>query len=135
MCIYNSLESNPQFKQLDNRICYLSCCLYLLAKYDEKYIKEFCQKVISTLSPKKNPINDTYLFLVYNCIDFDENFIHSDEKKLGFLLKYLDRFSQLKKTKENYLLYKYYREILHFRLGNLEDASKAKRAIQIFRFN
>ena len=124
MCIYNSLETNPQLKQLENNLCYASCCLYLLAKYDEKYIKEFCQKIISTLSPKNNPINDTYLFIIYNCIDFDENFIHSDKKRLGFLLKYLDRFSQLKKTKENYLLYKYYREILHFRLGNLEDASK-----------
>ena len=131
MCIYNTLESNPQFQNLENRICYLSCCLYLLTKYDEKYMTTFCQKIISNLSLKQNPINDTYLFLIYNCIDFDENFLHSDKKRLGFLLKYLERFSSLEKTKENYLLYKYYREILSFRLGNIEEALKDSNGIII----
>jgi len=64
----------------------------------------------------------SFLFLIFNCIDFDENFLHSDKKRLKFLLSYLERFSSLKKTKENYLLYKYYHEILNFRLGNIEDA-------------
>ena len=131
MCIYNSLESNPQFQNLENRICYLSCCLYLLTKYDEKYITEFCKNIMSKLSIKNNPIHDTYLFLIYNCIDYDENFIHSDKKKLSFLLKYLERFPSLKKTKENYLLYKYYKEILLFRLGNIEEASKESNGITV----
>ena len=129
MCIYNTLESNPQFQNLENRICYLSCSLYLLTKYDEKYTTTFCQKIMSNLSMKQNPINDTYLFLIYNCIDFDENFLHSDKKRLGFLLKYLERFSSLEKTKDNYLLYKYYREILNFRLGNIEEALKDSNGI------
>ena len=122
MTIYNTLNSNSQFQNLENKICYQACCLYLLTKYDEKHKNEFCQKIISTLSIKQNPINDTYLFLIFNCIDFDENFIHSDKKRLNFLLKYLERFSSLKKTKENYLLYKYYRGILYFRIGNIEEA-------------
>ncbi len=124
MTLYNTLNSNSQFQNLPNKICYEACCLYLLTKCDEKYKNEFCQKIISNLSLKKNPINDTYLFLIFNCVDFDENFIHSDKKRLNFLLKYLERFSTLKKTKENYLLYKYYRGILYFRLGDLEEASK-----------
>jgi len=122
--IYNSLNSNPQLQNLPNKICYQACCLYLLTKYDEKYKNEFCQKIISNLSIKQNPINDTYLFLIFNCIDFDENFIHSDKKRLNFLLKYLERFSNLKKTKENYILYKYYRGILYFRLGDLGETIK-----------
>ena len=120
--IKNTLESNPNFQNLENRICYLSCCLYLLTKRDEKYKKEFFQKILLNLSLKNNPINDCFLFLIFNCIDFDENFLHSDKKRLKFLLSYLERFSSLKKTKENYLLYKYYHEILNFRLGNIEDA-------------
>ena len=124
MLIYNTLESNPQFQNLENKTCYLSCCLYLLARYDEKYTKIFGQKIFSVLSLKNNPINDSYLFLIYNCIDFDENFLHSDKKKLEYLLKYLEKFSFHKKTKENYLLYKYYRGILQFRLGNIEETSK-----------
>ena len=79
---------------------------------------------MSQLSLKQNPINDTYLFTIYNCIDYDENFLHSDKKRLDFLLKYLERFSSLNKTKENYLLFKYYTAILKFRLGRLEEASK-----------
>ena len=122
--IYNSLNSNPQLQNLPNKICYQACCLYLLTKYDEKYKNEFCQKIISNLSIKQNPINDTYLFLIFNCIDFDENFIHSDKKRLNFLLKYLERFSNLKKTKENYILYKYYRGIIYFRLGDLGETIK-----------
>ena len=124
LCIMNSLESNPQFNNLPNKICYISCCLYLLTKINDKYLEEFSKKILSNLSLKQNPINDTYLFLIFNCIDYDENFLHSDKKRLGFLLKYLERFSSLKKTKENYLLFKYYKAILQFRLGNLEDASK-----------
>ena len=122
--IYNSLNSNPQLQNLPNKICYQACCLYLLTKYKEKYKNEFCKKIISNLSIKQNPINDTYLFLIFNCIDFDENFIHSDKKRLNFLLKYLERFSNLKKTKENYILYKYYRGILYFRLGDLGETIK-----------
>ena len=84
MCIYNALDSNPLFIKLENKLCYLSCCLYLLTKQDDKNILNFCQQIISKLSTKSNPINDTYLFLIFNCIDYDENFIHSDKKNLIF---------------------------------------------------
>ena len=124
MCIMNTLESNPKFNNLENKICYISCCLYLLSKYNDKYIPTFSKKILSQLSLKQNPINDSYLFTIYNCIDYDENFLHSDKKRLDFLLKYLERFSSLNKTKENYLLFKYYTAILKFRLGRLEEASK-----------
>ena len=129
MMMKNALESNPQFQNIENRICYLSCCLYLLTKNDEQFKTEFCKKILSNLSPKNNPLNDTFLFLIYNCIDFDENFLHSDKKRLQFLLKYLERFSSIKKTKENYLLYKYYHEILNFRLGIIEEATNESFAI------
>ena len=129
ICIYNTLESNPQFQNLENKNCYLSCCLYLLSRYDEKFLKIFSQKIILLLDLRNNPINDTYLYLIYNCIDFDENFMHSDKKKLEYLLKYLEKFSFHKKTKENYLLYKYYRGILQFRLGNIDETLKESMGI------
>lgn len=129
MRMKNALESNPQLQNIENRICYLSCCLYILTKNDEQFKVEFCKKILSNLSPKNNPINDTFLSLIYNCVDFDENFLHSDKKRLQFLFKYLERFSSFKKTKENYLLYKYYHEILNFRLGNIEEATNESLAI------
>ena len=52
-CIYNALDSNPLFNKLENKICYLSCCLYLLTKKDDKNITIFCQKVFSKLIEKK----------------------------------------------------------------------------------
>ena len=41
---------------------------------------------------------------------------------MQFLLKYLKRFSSYKKTKENYLLFKYYHANILFRLGDIEEA-------------
>ena len=122
LIIKDNLDTNPKFQNLENRLCYLSCCIYLLARYDEKYITEFCKQIIKNLSLIQNPINDTYLFLIYNCIDFEENFLHSDKARLQFLLKYLEKFFSYKKTIENFLLFKYYHALLLFRLGNIEDA-------------
>ena len=122
LIIKDNLETNPKLQNLENRLCYLSCCIYLVAKYDEKYKAEFCKQIIKNLSLIQNPINDAYLSLIYNCIDFEENFLHSDKARLEFLFKYLQKFSPYKKTIENFLLFKYYHALLLFRLGNIDEA-------------
>ena len=122
--IYESIESNPQFATLENRVCYISCCLYFLSKSDESYKNIFLRKVMPSLQIKEDPINDSYLFLIYNCIDFDENFLHSDQKRLGYLSVYLHKFYDYQKERNIALLYKYYNAILNYRLGKREDAFK-----------
>ena len=53
--IKQNLESNQQLQYLENRICYISCCIYLLAKIDQKYIIDFGKNIIKILNLKQNP--------------------------------------------------------------------------------
>ena len=73
--IYEILDSNPQYSTLENRLCYISSCIYFLSRTDESYKNIFYYKVIGHLHIKQDPINDSFLFLIYNCIDFEENFL------------------------------------------------------------
>ncbi len=120
--IYDSLDANPQYQNLPNRINYIACCIYYLSRTDESYKEIFCRKIISGLSIKTNPIDDIYLSLIFNCIDFDENFLHSEPHRLLFLSKYLQKFSDYNKEESISLLYKYYNSILNYRIGKVEEA-------------
>ena len=120
--LYESLDTNPQYENFPNKINYIACCLYLLSRKDESYKEIFCHKIISRLIIKKDPIDDIYLALIYNCIDFDENFLHSEPKRLSYLSKYLQKFSEYKKEESISLLYKYYNAILNYRTNKLQEA-------------
>ena len=120
--IYDSLDANPQYQNFPNRINYIACCIYYLSRTDESYKEIFCRKIISGLSIKTNPIDDIYLSLIFNCIDFDENFLHSEPHRLLFLSKYLQKFSDYNKEESISLLYKYYNSILNYRIGKVEEA-------------
>ena len=120
--IYDSLNINPENENYPIILNYSACCLYLLSRKDESYKSIFGKNVISRLSLKKNPVDDNYLALIYNCIDFDENFLHSEPKNLYFLSKYLQKFSDYNKEESIFLLYKYYNSILLYRTGKIEDA-------------
>ena len=121
--IYESLDTNPQYENFPNKINYIACCLYLLSRRDESYKSLFMHKVISRLIIKKDPTDDIHLAQIYNCIDFDENFLHSDPNKLSYLSKYLQKFSEYKKEESISLLFKYYNAILNYRSGKLQEAS------------
>ena len=62
--------------------------------------------------------------LIYNVIEFVQNYLKSEKEKLQFLLWYLERFSSLSKNKTNFLLFKYYRGALKLRLGDIPEANK-----------
>ena len=115
--IFDSLNINQENENYPNKLNYIACCLYLLSRKDESYKGVFCKNIISTLNIKTNPVNDIYLALIYNCIDFDENFLHSEPKNLYYLSKYLQKFSEYNKEESISLLYKYYNSILLYRTG------------------
>ena len=121
--LYDTLD-NPQNENFPNRVNYIACCLYVLSRKDESYKMVFRQKVISSINIKKDPLDDIHLALIYNCIDFDENFLHSDPKNLLYLSKYLQKFSAYEKEESLMLLFKYYNSILNYRTGNIQDALK-----------
>ena len=120
--IYDSLDSNPKYENFPNRINYIACCIYFLARSDSSYQIVFYHKIMPKLKIKTDPNDDTYLALIYNCIDFDENFFHSQPNKLYYLSKYLQKFSAYEKEESMSLLFKYYNAILSYRTGKLQDA-------------
>ena len=120
---YELLKSDELPNQNLNKQTLLSCCLYYLAKEDEKYKQEFTQDFIRILN-RDMVINDTNLILMYNIIEYDKRYLKVSKERNRFLLEYLEKFSSHKKTVENFLLYKYYRGVLKFRLEQTNEASK-----------
>ena len=118
---YDLLRSKEPLPNNVRRLPHLSCCLYFLAKNDQTYLKTFTEELIFKLS-RKDEINDTNLFLIYNIIEFDQRYLHSKGNKLKFLLEYLERYSAHKKTVENFLLFKYYRGLIKYLLGEIKQA-------------
>ena len=118
---YNLLKSKEPLPHQVHRRLYLSCCLYYLSKKEPEYRTIFNKEFILNLS-RKEEVNDTNLFLIYNIIEFDIRYLHSNSKNVKFLLDILEKFTNHKKTIENYLLFKYYRGILKYLLGQIDGA-------------
>ena len=118
---YDLLSSNESLPNYVPKIPHYSCCLYFLSKYEQKYRNLFVQQLMGKLS-KKDKLNDNNLFLIYNIIEFDQRYLHSKGERLKFLLEYLERYSTHKKTIENFLLFKYYRGLIKYHLGDIKDA-------------
>ena len=118
---YEYLMSNQEIKD-ENNLNEISCCLYYLSQNNKNYQEEFISYIIERLDIGNDPINDKNLVLIYNIIEFDEQYLKSDREKLEYLLSYLERFSIFPKSRTNFLLYKYYRGCLKF---NLEDYDSA----------
>ena len=118
---YQLLKSDEPLPQYVHKQAHLSCCLFYLSKNNPMYQNIFVKELIHKLS-KKDEINDTNLFLIYNIIEFDQRYLHSEKERLKYLLIYLEKFSNIKKTVENFLLYKYYRGLLKYLIGEMDDA-------------
>lgn len=112
---YEYLMSNQEIKD-ENNLNEISCCLYYLSQNNKNYQEEFISYIIERLDIGNDPINDKNLVLIYNIIEFDEQYLKSDREKLEYLLSYLERFSIFPKSRTNFLLYKYYRGCLKFNL-------------------
>ena len=118
---YDLLRSNEPLPNYIRKLPHISCCLYFIAKNNPSYEKTFTINLISKLN-NKDEVNDTNLFLIYNIIEFNERYLHSTGNRLQFLLSYLEKFNNLKKTVENYLLFKYYRGLIKYHLGEISEA-------------
>ena len=117
---YLMSDNIPKYQKVVND---LSCCLYYLSEYNNDYKEKFTSQIIEKLDYNKDPINDDMMILTFNIIEFDKQYLKSEKEKLDYLLIYLERFSTLSKNKTNFLLYKYYRGNLQFRLGNIQEAN------------
>ena len=100
----------------------IACCLYYLSKYDKSYEQLFISQIIENLDIANDKINDDTLSLIFNVIEFDEQYLKSEKIKIEYLLNYLERFSTYPKSRTSFLLYKYYRGCLKFNLGDYKTA-------------
>ncbi len=119
---YKYLMSNQE-KRNENNLNEISCCLYYLSKNNKNYQEKFISYIIERLDIGSDPINDETLVLIYNIIEFDEQYLKSDRMNLEYLLNYLERFSIFLKSRTNFLLFKYYRGCLKLNLGDYESAN------------
>ena len=119
---YDYLISN-HISDYKNYINDISCCLYYLSKYKQEYQDKFIKLIIEKIDMNTDQVNEDTLILIYNIIEFDEQYLKSDKIKIEYLLNYLERFSTLPKSNTNFLLYKYYRGSLKLKLGDLESAN------------
>ena len=101
----------------------ISCCLYYLAKNNKDFQEKFVSQIIEKLDIVNDKINDDTLILIYNIIEFDEQYLKSEKIKLEYLLSYLERFSTHPKSRTNFLLFKLYRGCLKLNLGDIESAN------------
>ena len=121
---YDYLMSDIKSNNNDQKtINDLSCCLYYLSKYNKDFQDKFTSQIIEKIDINNDAINDDMLILIYNIIEFDEQYLKSEKLKLEYLLKYLERFSIHPKSRTNFLLYKYYRGCLKLNLGDLALAN------------
>ena len=121
--IYYDYLMTEQAQRNQKVINDIACCLYYLSEINEIYKEKFTSLIIEKLDINNDPINDKYMILIYNVIEFVQNYLKSEKEKLQFLLWYLERFSSLSKNKTNFLLFKYYRGALHLQLGDISTAN------------
>ena len=103
---------------------HLACCLFYLAKEGENFKEEFLDKYLRNVSFNNLGINEANLIFIFNIIEFDKVYLNSPKDHIEFLYQLLKSFSNYPTNFQNYLLYKYYRGYLKFKMGEHENANK-----------
>ena len=125
MMYYNILKSQDiTLPEKISRNNHISCCLFYLSKDDASYKDKFLEKFLRTMSINNLPINDENLILVFNIIEFDKTYLNSPKDHILFLYQILRAFSNFPTNFENFIIYKYFRGFLKFRIGEYENTNK-----------
>ena len=125
MMYYNLLNSEelslPKNVDKNNHI---ACCLFYLTKENQAYKEKFLEVFLRNIKFNNLPINDSNLILIFNIIEFDKTFLKSPKAHISFLYKLLKAFTNYPTNFEHFVLYKYFRGFLKFRLEEYEDTNK-----------
>ena len=126
--MYYELLNSEENICLPENVCknnHLSCCLYYLTKEDADQYKEiFLSKFIANISVDNLVINKENLVLIFNIIEFDRVFLNSQKEYIQFLYSLLKSFSNFPTVFENFIIFKYFRGFLKFRLGQYDNTNK-----------
>ena len=121
---YDLLCSKESFPENINRKNHKMCCLYYLSKDNQEYRDVFMEKYLGTIDVNKLGKNPENLMMIFNIIEFDKSYLNSPINNLKFLYELLKMFSNFETDFNNYIIYKYYRGYLKFRLGDIEQANR-----------
>ena len=105
-----------------NRLNYIACDLYyqsLRVPEARKTFYSYFEKRIKMT----DPVTDQNLFFIYNIIEFEDKFHICPKEELFNLLNYLNKFTELQKTFEHFLLFKYYKAVLHYFMGDYSNCN------------
>ena len=122
---YNLLKSKEIY--LPEKISknnHLACCLFYLAKENASYKEEFIDKYLRNGEFNNLAINEANLIFIFNIIEFDKTYLNSPKDHIQFLYQLLKSFSNYPTNFQNFLLYKYYRGYLKFKMGEYENTNK-----------
>lgn len=131
---YQHLNSGSQLPENygPNLKAHKACCLYFLSKEDEKYIEEFTSTLMGSINKKNDPVDNSNMFLIYNIIYFfNEYFDKIGTDGTKYFRQYLDRFSNLGKNFENFLLFSFNKGILSYRGKDYSAAHEFFKSILI----
>ena len=117
-------QENVEFPSRVSKKNHIACCLYYLTKENEKYKDTFLEKYFQNLSFNNIQINEENLILIFNIIEFDKTFLKSGKDHIQFLYQLLRSFSNFPTNLESYIIYKYFRGYLKFKVGEYENTNK-----------
>ena len=121
---FNLLNSGEIISEKISINNHIACCLYYLTKEKEEYKEKFLEKFLRTITFENLKINEEHLILIFNIIEFDKTYLNSPKEHISFLYRLLKAFSNFSTNFENYILYKYFRGYLKYRLQDLDSANQ-----------
>jgi hypothetical protein len=124
--MYYDVLNTPdvEFPEKVSKNNHIACCLYYLSKEDKKYYDVFLNKFLANLSFNTLKTNEENLILIFNIIEFDKTFLNSGKDHIIFLYKLLRSFCNFPTNLDSFILYKYYRGYLKFKIGEYENTNK-----------
>ena len=103
---------------------HISCCLYYLTKENKSYKDVFIGKFLKNISVKNITHNNENLILIFNIIEYDKIYLNSSKEHISFLYQLLRAYGNFPTNFENFIIYKYFRGFLKFRIGEYENTEK-----------
>ena len=120
---YDYLCSDEIIPQNINKRNHKMCCLYYLSENDSNYIDNYVDNYMGAIELNSLEINSENLIMVFNIIEFDKTYLKSDNNN-EFLYAMLKKFTNFETFFENFITYKYYREYIKLKLGDIKEAIK-----------
>jgi hypothetical protein len=121
---YELLCSDENIPQNINKRNHQMCCLFYLSKVDDNYIEKFVENFIGSIEINSLETSEENLIMVFNIIEFDKIYLKSNISSYSFLYSMLKKFSNFETNLNNFIIYKYYRGYLKFKLGDINQAEK-----------